>query len=154
MRSAKIWLDCMDAQADLSHHWSYKSYCRFCPVLAHIHLNSLCIFGSSRYIQIVDIIIRHFVTLPLRFKYIYFYIFSKNSFAKIIKAPVMKNTVIPKVCKFIEAINKYFKRSVLKYFITCYAALFWNQNKFLILMSSKILDLELLPTLKSDSSIA
>ena len=30
------WSDCAEAQADLSLHWSHKSYCKFCPALAHI----------------------------------------------------------------------------------------------------------------------
>ena len=30
----RLWPDCVDAQADLSLHWLYKSYCRFCCALA------------------------------------------------------------------------------------------------------------------------
>ena len=30
------WSDCADAQADLSFHWSHKSYCRFCHALAQM----------------------------------------------------------------------------------------------------------------------
>ena len=32
----RLWSDCVDAQADLSLRWPYKSYCRFCHALAHL----------------------------------------------------------------------------------------------------------------------
>ena len=32
----RLWSDYEDAQADLSLHWSHKSYCRFCQALAHM----------------------------------------------------------------------------------------------------------------------
>ena len=37
----RLWLDWANAQADLSLHWSQKSYCRFCHALAHIMFSGL-----------------------------------------------------------------------------------------------------------------
>ena len=38
------WSDCVDGQADLSLCWSYKSYCWFCCVLAHVEASPyLCL---------------------------------------------------------------------------------------------------------------
>ena len=36
MQSERLGSDCMDAQSDLSLHWSHKSYCRFCRALGQI----------------------------------------------------------------------------------------------------------------------
>ena len=33
--------DCVDAQADLSLHWSHKSYCRFFLALEHIAMQTI-----------------------------------------------------------------------------------------------------------------
>ena len=44
----RLWLDCADAQADLSLGWSHKYYCRFCHALAHNLL--LCLFLNKRLI--------------------------------------------------------------------------------------------------------
>ena len=41
------WLDWADAQADLSLHRAYRSFCWFCHALAHIILNSLPMFAWS-----------------------------------------------------------------------------------------------------------
>ena len=36
----KLWIDCADAQADLSLHWAHISFCWFCHVRAHLSLKS------------------------------------------------------------------------------------------------------------------
>ena len=32
----RLWSNCLDAQADMSLRWLYKSYCRFCHALGNI----------------------------------------------------------------------------------------------------------------------
>ena len=46
----RLWSDCADAQSDLSLHWLYKSYCRFCCVLAHLYFDyCICVVVSGYY---------------------------------------------------------------------------------------------------------
>ena len=38
----RFWSDCADVQADLSVHWSHKSYCRICRELTHFFMKTCC----------------------------------------------------------------------------------------------------------------
>ena len=59
------WSDCADAQADLSLHWSHKSYYRFCPVLAiifYFSTKTCCGYSLEAPCQGSSIEYHHYIT--------------------------------------------------------------------------------------------
>ena len=79
----RLWSDCVDAQVDMSLHWSCNSYCRFCRVLAYMYFitqSLLCLTRLSvwyKYNYQLDIFIAegNLINCQNCFRFSYFWSF-------------------------------------------------------------------------------